>query len=134
MFLQLTMVSRKVLLTSRWGYYLQIDEQQNICGARTKDDYCVLEMNTVDFSKVTIRGENTNVYIAMNAQGNLFTTDTENPSCVWKEIHQSDGYNYYESDQHGGFFLALKRKGVPKNGNRTALGQISSAFLAQSVQ
>jgi len=34
------MVSRKVLLTSRWGYYLQIDEQQNICGARTKDDYC----------------------------------------------------------------------------------------------
>lgn len=39
-FLQLTMVSRKVLLTSRWGYYLQIDEQQNICGSRTKDEYC----------------------------------------------------------------------------------------------
>lgn len=34
------MVSRRVLLTSRWGYYLQIDEQQNICGTRTKDDYC----------------------------------------------------------------------------------------------
>jgi len=31
-------------------------------------------MKTVDFSKVTIRGENTNVYIAMDAQGNLFTT------------------------------------------------------------
>lgn len=31
-------------------------------------------MKTVDFSKVTIRGENTNVYIAMNAQGNLYTT------------------------------------------------------------
>lgn len=33
----------------------------------------VFEMKTVDFSKVTIRGEQTNVYIAMNAQGNLHT-------------------------------------------------------------
>lgn len=91
-------------------------------------------MKTVDFGKVTIRGDSTNVYIAMNDQGTLFTTpDSGNPSCMWKEIHQSDGYNYYESDQHGGFFLALKRKGVPKNGNRTALGQISSAFLAQTI-
>lgn len=39
-FLRLTMVSRKILLTSRWGYILQIDEQQNISGARTRDDYC----------------------------------------------------------------------------------------------
>lgn len=35
-------------------------------------------MKTVDFSKVTIRGENTNVYIAMNAQGNLYTTVSDN--------------------------------------------------------
>ena len=31
-------------------------------------------MKTTDFSKVTIRGVKANAYIAMNAQGNLYTT------------------------------------------------------------
>ena len=31
-------------------------------------------MKTTDFSKVTIRGVHANAYIAMNAQGNLYTT------------------------------------------------------------
>lgn len=64
---------------------------------------------------------------------NCFFQDSENPSCVWKEIHHSDGFNYYESNHHVGFYLALKRNGVPKNANRTALGQVSCAFLVQSL-
>lgn len=31
-----------------------------------------LELKTVDFGKVTIRGEKTKAYIAMNAQGELY--------------------------------------------------------------
>ena len=31
-------------------------------------------MKTTDFSKVTIQGVQANAYIAMNAQGNLYTT------------------------------------------------------------
>lgn len=38
--LEHTMTSMKVLLYSRWGYFLQIDGQQRIRGVRTKDDYC----------------------------------------------------------------------------------------------
>ncbi|XP_058948764.2 fibroblast growth factor 7 [Pocillopora verrucosa] len=127
------MISCHKSLTSRWGFYLQIDEQGNVHGVREKDDYCVFEMKTTDFAKVTIRGLQSNAYFAMNDRGNLYTTDTQNPSCIWKEIHHTDGYNYYESDQHNGFFLALKRRGDPKNGRETALGQVSCAFLVTTI-
>lgn len=63
----------------------------------------------------------------------IILKDTQNPSCIWKEIHHTDGYNYYESDQHNGFFLALKRRGDPKNGRETALGQVSCAFLVTTI-
>jgi len=127
------MVSVKVLLYSRWSYFLQVSGQQNICGVRTKDEYCVLEMKTTDFSKVTIRGVRANAYIAMNAQGNLYATDSENPSCVWREIHHTDGYNYYQSDIHSQYYLGLKRKGDPKTGSKTALGQVGCGFLLKSA-
>ncbi|XP_022797119.1 fibroblast growth factor 7-like [Stylophora pistillata] len=127
------MVSCRMLVTSRWGFFLQIDQQRSVRGVREKDDDCVFEMKTTDFAKVTIRGVQSNIYVAMNDQGNLYTTDTQNPSCVWKEIHHTDGYNYYESDQHNGFFLALKRRGDPKNGRSTALGQVSCAFLVTTI-
>lgn len=128
------MVSVKVtLLYSRWGYFLQIDGQQNICGVRTKDDYCALEMKTTDFGKVTIRGVRANAYIAMNAQGNLYLTDSENSSCVWREIQHTDGYNYYQSDLYNQFYMGLKRIGVPKNGEKTALGQVGCGFLTKSA-
>lgn len=38
--LEHAMTSMKVLLYSRWGYFLQIDGQQRIRGVRTRDDYC----------------------------------------------------------------------------------------------
>lgn len=111
------MVSRRVLLTSRWGYYLQIDQQQNVRGVETSDEYCgkidkmfaimllvyqdvdrcsyrfgksfrtktftemvsflvfsVFEMETIGFAQVTVRGVQSNAYIAINDQGNLYTT------------------------------------------------------------
>lgn len=125
------MVSVRVLLYAKWGYFLQINGQQNICGVRTSDEHCgkknafghffsaslqtaqhrswaiqttapfassccpnsptittqsyhknckslfstpVLEIKTTDFGKVTIRGLTANVYVAMNAQGNLCAT------------------------------------------------------------
>lgn len=45
--LEHTMTSMKVLLYSRWGYFLQIDGQQRIRGLRTKDDYCGKRFRTL---------------------------------------------------------------------------------------
>ena len=58
---------------------------------------------------------------------------TECSSCIWNEIQHTDGYNYYQSDVYNQFYLGLKRKGVPKNGNKTALGQVGCAFLTESA-
>ncbi|XP_067041862.1 fibroblast growth factor 2-like [Acropora muricata] len=128
------MVSSRILLYCKWGYYLQVTtEQQSISGVRTKDEHCVLEMKTTDFGKVVIKGENANAFIAVNSQGALYTTTTECSSCIWNEIQHTDGYNYYQSDVYNQFYLGLKRKGVPKNGNKTALGQVGCAFLTESA-
>ncbi|XP_068702952.1 fibroblast growth factor 2-like [Montipora capricornis] len=126
------MVSVRIFLYSKWGFYLQINaEQQSISGVRTNDEHCVLEMKTTDFGKVTIQGVNANAYIAVNAQGNLYTTANEDESCIWREIHHADGYNYYQSDVYNQFYLGIKRKGAPKNGGRTGLGQVGCAFLTK---
>ncbi|KAM7425562.1 putative fibroblast growth factor1 [Porites harrisoni] len=127
------MTSMKVLLYSRWGYFLQIDGQQRIRGVRTRDDYCDLELKTVDFGKVTIRGEKTKAYVAVNAQGELCVAESTNPSCVWTEIQHLDGYNYYQSDLHSKFYMGLKRIGVPKNGDKSGLGQVGCGFLSKPI-
>lgn len=57
--------------------------------------------------------------------------DSENSSSVWREIHHTDGYNYYQSDLYSQFYLGLKRVGDPKNGNKTALEQVGCAFLTK---
>ncbi|KAJ7385094.1 Fibroblast growth factor 6 [Desmophyllum pertusum] len=124
------MVSRRVLLTSRWGYYLQIDEQQNICGARTKDkdEYCVLEMKTIDFTKVTIRGVKTNVYIAINAQGHLYTTDSENPSVYGRRFIIATAITTMSRTNMTGFTWRSNGKVLRRTAARQAWGKLRVVF------
>ena len=53
--------------------------------------------------------------------------------CVFKEHHDTDGYNSFESKPHAGWFLALTNEDRAKPGPKTASGWRAVEFLPGKI-
>lgn len=100
------------------------------------DPHAILELSSHDIGEVRIRGVETGLYICMDAEGNVYAKkDRLAEDGIFYEIYEG-GYNNYLSklNKEKGWYLGIKKSGVPKPGHRTARGQKAVQFLPRAAR
>ncbi|KAG0423873.1 hypothetical protein HPB47_000364 [Ixodes persulcatus] len=86
--------------------------------------------------EVRIRGVETGLYVCMDAEGNVYAKkDRLAEDGIFYEIYEG-GYNNYLSklNKEKGWYLGIKKSGVPKPGHKTARGQKAVQFLPRAAR
>ncbi|MBN3307629.1 FGF14 factor, partial [Amia calva] len=115
-------------LYCRQGYYLQMHPDGSLDG--TKDDSSnssLFNLIPVGLRVVAIQAVKTGLYIAMNGEGYLYTSELFTPECKFKESVFENYYVIYSSmlyrQQESGraWFLGLNKEGQVMKGNLVIL-------------
>ncbi|XP_067000561.1 fibroblast growth factor 1 isoform X2 [Anabrus simplex] len=122
--------NRRLQLVSETGYYLTILPNGHVKGAdEDSDPYTILDVLAAGVGKVKLRGVETGLYLAMDDRGILYGSDDhQDGSTVFIERPFAQ-YNTYESKEHRGWFVAIRKNGTAKPGPHTKLSQKSTKFL-----
>uniref|UniRef100_A0A8C7YKB2 Fibroblast growth factor n=1 Tax=Oryzias sinensis TaxID=183150 RepID=A0A8C7YKB2_9TELE len=89
---------------------------------------------------VAIQGVKAGLYVAMNAEGFLYTSDVFTPECKFKEsvfenyyvIYSSTLYRQHESGR--AWFLGLNKEGIIMKGNRVKKTKPCSHFVPRPIE
>ncbi|XP_072318283.1 fibroblast growth factor 12-like [Eucyclogobius newberryi] len=128
-------------LFSEQGFYLQMLTDGNISGSKDENsDYTLFNLIPVGLRVVAIQGVKVGLYVAMNAEGFLYTSDVFTPECKFKEsvfenyyvIYSSTIYRQHESGR--AWFLGLNKDGVIMKGNRVKKTKACSHFVPRPLQ
>ncbi|XP_026788182.2 fibroblast growth factor 14 isoform X1 [Pangasianodon hypophthalmus] len=128
-------------LYCRQGYYLQMSPDGCLDG--TKDDSTnssMFNLIPVGLRIVAIQSVKTGLYIAMNAEGHLYTSELFTPECKFKESVFENYYVIYSSmlyrQQESGraWFLGLNKEGQPMKGNRVKKTKPAAHFLPKPIE
>ncbi|XP_058236947.1 fibroblast growth factor 14-like isoform X1 [Hemibagrus wyckioides] len=128
-------------LYCRQGYYLQMSPDGCLDG--TKDDSTnssLFNLIPVGLRIVAIQSVKTGLYIAMNAEGHLYTSELFTPECKFKESVFENYYVIYSSmlyrQQESGraWFLGLNKEGQPMKGNRVKKTKPAAHFLPKPIE
>lgn len=124
-------------LYCRTGHNLAVFPAGTVYGTREPyNRYAILELSSHDIGEVRIRGVETGLYICMDAEGNVYAKkDRLAEDGIFYEIYEG-GYNNYLSklNKEKGWYLGIKKSGVPKPGHRTARGQKAVQFLPRAAR
>ncbi|KAK7154258.1 hypothetical protein R3I94_007571 [Phoxinus phoxinus] len=128
-------------LYCRQGYYLQMNPDGSLDG--TKDDSSnssLFNLIPVGLRVVAIQSVKTGLYIAMNGEGHLYTSELFTPECKFKESVFENYYVIYSSmlyrQQESGraWFLGLNKDGQPMKGNRVKKTKPAAHFLPKPLE
>ncbi|XP_075548104.1 fibroblast growth factor 9-like isoform X1 [Dermacentor variabilis] len=96
----------------------------------------ILELLSHDIGQVRIRGVETGLFVCMDAEGRVYAKKNRmDEEGIFYEMYES-GYNLYLSklNKDKGWYLGIKKSGVPKPGPRTARGQKAVQFLPRAAK
>ncbi|XP_054867967.1 fibroblast growth factor 12-like isoform X4 [Amphiprion ocellaris] len=103
-------------------------------------DYTLFNLIPVGLRVVAIQGVKAGLYVAMNAEGFLYTSDVFTAECKFKEsvfenyyvIYSSTLYRQHESGR--AWFLGLNKEGVVMKGNRVKKTKPCSHFVPRPIE
>lgn len=117
-----------VSLLYKNGWFLAVYSDGNINGtsdARSPD--IKLQLQSVGTSKVRIFSKQTCLYVAMAANGKVYTTEKATDDTVFQQTQESNGFETFASNKHYSpskytrkfLFLSMRKNGQIKNGTHT---------------
>ncbi|XP_031552941.1 fibroblast growth factor 1-like [Actinia tenebrosa] len=120
---------RKGLMYCKNGYILKI-MKDGVVGGTTQytDGLSNIEFQSVGISLLVIKGVTSQRFLAINEQGDLYTTQIYNKDCVFEEKQEENFYHSFVSHRYKnkGWFVALRRNGQIK---KTTVLQKATQFL-----
>ncbi|XP_041707504.1 fibroblast growth factor 13 isoform X3 [Coregonus clupeaformis] len=128
-------------LYSRTGFCLQMQADGTIDGTKDEDNsYAVFNLIPVGLRVVAIQGVQTKLYLAMNNDGFLYTSEHFTPECKFKESVFENYYVTYSSmiyrQQQSGraWYLGLNKEGVIMKGNHVKKNKPSGHFIPKPLK
>ncbi|XP_046718224.1 fibroblast growth factor 12 isoform X3 [Silurus meridionalis] len=128
-------------LFSEQGFYLQMKPDGTINGTKDENsDYTLFNLIPVGLRVVAIQAVKAGLYVAMNAEGFLYTSDLFTAECKFKEsvfenyyvIYSSTMYRQHESGR--AWFLGLSKDGIIMKGNRVKKTKPCSHFVPRPIE
>ncbi|XP_075227068.1 fibroblast growth factor 1-like [Lycorma delicatula] len=127
----------RMRLYCRTGFHLIILPDGKVQGTEDETNkYAIMEFSSAGIGEVRIRGEEANLYLAMNKKGKLYgEPNKEEQGTIFVEGPLGQ-YNTYLSRKFGhlGWYVGIKKSGKHKPGNRTRWGQKSIQFLPRRLE
>ncbi|KAK1168368.1 fibroblast growth factor 12 isoform X1 [Acipenser oxyrinchus oxyrinchus] len=128
-------------LFSQQGFFLQMHPDGTIDGNKDENsDYTLFNLIPVGLRVVAIQGVKAGLYIAMNGEGYLYTSDVFTPECKFKESVFENYYVIYSStlfrqlESGRAWFLGLNKEGQVMKGNRVKKTKPSSHFVPRPIE
>ncbi|XP_077422078.1 fibroblast growth factor 12-like isoform X1 [Vanacampus margaritifer] len=128
-------------LFSEQGFFLQMQPDGTISGNKDENsDNTLFNLIPVGLRVVAMQGVKAGLYMAMNAEGFLYTSDIFTAECKFKEsvfenyyvIYSSTMYRQHESGR--AWFLGLTKEGVIMKGNRVKKTKPCSHFVPRPIE
>ncbi|CAB1454564.1 unnamed protein product [Pleuronectes platessa] len=128
-------------LFSQQGFYLQMKPDGTIDGSKDENsDHTLFNLIPVGLRVVAIQGLKSGLYIGMNGEGMLYSSEMFTPECKFKEsvfenyyvIYSSTVYRQQESGR--AWFLGLTKEGQVMKGNRVKKTKPSSHFVPRPIE
>ncbi|XP_073237306.1 fibroblast growth factor 1-like [Porites lutea] len=125
-------------LYGKTGVLLQITSDGTVSGSvDCTSEYTKLEVHSVGKGMKRIKGIKTGRFVAINANGDLYSTTTPSDETIFKEAQSSSTYNTYASAKyyitsHYDAFISIGRNGVARNASGTLMSQNKVKFLLVS--
>uniref|UniRef100_A0A8C0YAJ6 Fibroblast growth factor n=2 Tax=Cyprinus carpio TaxID=7962 RepID=A0A8C0YAJ6_CYPCA len=128
-------------LYSRQGFHLQLQADGTIDGTKEEDSgFTMFNLIPVGLRVVAIQGVQTKLYLAMNSEGYLYTSEHFTPECKFKESVFENYYVTYSSmiyrqQQSGrGWYLGLNKEGEIMKGNHVKKNKPAAHFLPKPLK
>uniref|UniRef100_A0A8C4SFZ0 Fibroblast growth factor n=1 Tax=Erpetoichthys calabaricus TaxID=27687 RepID=A0A8C4SFZ0_ERPCA len=128
-------------LYCRPGFYLQMHPDGTLDG--TKDEgssSSLFNLIPVGLRVVAIQGTKTGLYIAMNCDGYLYTSEHFTPECKFKECVFENYYVTYSSvlyrqrESGRAWYIGINRDGQVMKGNRVKKTKAAAHFLPKLIE
>ncbi|XP_048836078.1 fibroblast growth factor 12-like isoform X2 [Brienomyrus brachyistius] len=128
-------------LFSEQGFYLQMQPDGSVDGTKDENsDYTLFNLIPVGLRVVAIQGVKAGLYVAMNAEGFLYSSENFTTECKFKEsvfenyyvIYSSTLYRQNESGR--GWFLGLNKDGHIMKGNHVKKTKPCSHFVPRPIE
>ncbi|XP_037605589.1 fibroblast growth factor 11 [Sebastes umbrosus] len=128
-------------LYSQHGYYLQMQPDGTMDSTRDESSsFSQFNLIPVGLRIVAIQGAKTGLYLAMNSDGHLYTSEHFNPECKFKESVFENYYVTYSSmlyrqTQSGrSWYIGINRDGQVMKGNRVKKTKGAAHFLPKVIE
>nr|CAB3245875.1 Fgf11/12/13/14 fibroblast growth factor 11/12/13/14 [Phallusia mammillata] len=131
----------KTQLLSRQGFYLSVDrENGSVYGIPEDGDATVFYLIPVGLRIVSIQHRDTLLYVAMNNEGRLYTTDSYSSECKFKESVYENYYVVYTSclykqlESGRPWNIGLGKDGIPVKGSRAKKHKTCTHFVPRPIE
>uniref|UniRef100_A0A8C9XPY6 Fibroblast growth factor n=1 Tax=Sander lucioperca TaxID=283035 RepID=A0A8C9XPY6_SANLU len=128
-------------LYSQHGYYLQMQPDGTMDSTRDESSsFSQFNLIPVGLRIVAIQGAKTGLYLAMNSEGYLYTSEHFTPECKFKESVFENYYVTYSSmlyrqTQSGrSWYIGINRDGQVMKGNRVKKTKGAAHFLPKVIE
>ncbi|XP_056592432.1 fibroblast growth factor 13b isoform X2 [Triplophysa dalaica] len=128
-------------LYSRQGFHLQLQADGTIDSTKEEDNnYAIFNLIPVGLRVVAIQGVQTKLYLAMNNEGYLYTSEHFTPECKFKESVFENYYVTYSSmiyrQQQSGraWYLGLNKEGQIMKGNHVKKTKPAAHFIPKPLK
>nr|XP_057943068.1 fibroblast growth factor 13-like [Doryrhamphus excisus] len=128
-------------LCSRHGYQLLMEPDGSVHGTKEEDSaYAVFNLIPVGLRVVAIQGVQSKLYLAMNSEGFLYTSEHFTPECKFKESVFENYYVTYSSmlyrQQASGraWYLGLNKEGAIMKGNHVKKNKAAAHFIPKPLK
>ncbi|XP_028277165.1 fibroblast growth factor 11 isoform X2 [Parambassis ranga] len=128
-------------LYSQHGYYLQMQPDGTMDSTRDENSsFSQFNLIPVGLRIVAIQGAKTGLYLAMNSEGYLYTSEHFTPECKFKESVFENYYVTYSSmlyrqTQSGrSWYIGINRDGQVMKGNRVKKTKGAAHFLPKVIE
>ncbi|XP_047463673.1 fibroblast growth factor 11 [Mugil cephalus] len=128
-------------LYSQYGYYLQMQPDGTMDSTRDEgSSFSQFNLIPVGLRIVAIQGAKTGLYLAMNSEGYLYTSEHFTPECKFKESVFENYYVTYSSmlyrqTQSGrSWYIGINRDGQIMKGNRVKKTKGAAHFLPKVIE
>ncbi|KAK1800715.1 hypothetical protein P4O66_005908, partial [Electrophorus voltai] len=128
-------------LYSQHGYYLQMQPDGTMDGTRDESSsFSQFNLIPVGLRIVAIQGAKSGLYLGMNSEGYLYSSEHFNPECKFKESVFENYYVTYSSmlyrqTQSGrAWYIGINREGQVMKGNRVKKNKGAAHFLPKVIE